>query len=927
MHLHSEERRTKKKRIRRSLSWSSANTYPINPTDASREKRTTKRSRWVATILCCFVVLLNAWNYIPHTAIKDGAKAHRNGDLTIVKFVDVYAHENASQSSQEITVRKFLKDSLGIVAAPNLLVLSTGSSTCKLAMEVHPEIRCILLEKRVLCPKDLIVQLLDHATTDFVVFSSAAVSLPRELMSNIAAVSRLLKNFVLFRRNKEHSPLLVGSEMSVEGNNFRTVLEYMAFRSRILENGIHSDHAHSSNKLDWGLLLSLLSPPEVRAVEATSETRTTGDQDLDTNQIDRAIPDRLMLLKTLPWAHYMIKGFCPRCHLANNEMLSAVGLATYLADSHNIIGVTSLHSRQVDSFLNWFCWAKAIGVSNFLVISEDLTSYSLLQEMGLNTILAPDAPKLTVSGRLRDKSRLQTTNFKGTAVLSMIEAGFHVVHFRPETLWLQNPLPYMKEHCSVMTMGQQGGKHLGDFVFIRNGEAGSSFLRKFSACVKSQVSVYQKDTAAIKGYQDIEDICFGHALHLHKDRKKPRTHACKFFDTSVDSYDSFFLKRTNQRRGTWPLFLRYKEIAPSNVEGILQQHGMWLSQNGKCLQGKVPSRPRRVASEYHLIIRVLTFSRASALQRLLNSLANADYRGKDNVRLSLQLSVDHPGEEAGPELREAHAKVVSIAKKFEWKFGVYEIFVQPSPQGLLAQWTGSWAPSDDQEILLVLEDDTEVSPLYFQFLTRMIEKYYFNPLQFDPQMYGFGLQRQSTIIGREQVDKPAKDITKELGGEVFYKYQLVCTWGAVFFPQHWKEFVRWFVEHRRERNFDPCLPNTASTLWYNTKGKSSRMWSIWFIRFAFEKGWYNMYLNLPDGSALVTNHREGGLNFKEHRGPSNPLTVNPAYIGMELPSTEDIPVYDYFFNRISSPGALGNRIQQYSVLSKSEMCEPGKIYD
>ena len=871
-------------------------------------------------------MLLNAWNYIPQTPVKDDAKAHGKCDVTVVNFVYVSEHEKDIDVSQKITVRKFLKDSLRTVAARNLLVLSTGSSTCKLATKVHPAIRCILLARRALRPMDLVAQLFDHVTTDFVVFSGTAVTLPRELLSNIAAVSGLLKNFVLFRKNEQNTPLLLGSEMLEEGKTFSTALEYMAFPSRSLEYGFHSGHAHSSNNLDWGLLLSLLSTPGARAVEAPSETRTS-DQDPVTNQTEGAISDRQMLLKTLPWAKYKIEGLCPHCHLAKNEMLSTVGLATYLADSHNIIGVTSLQSRQVDSFRNWFCWAKAIRISNFLAIAEDMRSYSLLDEMGVNTILAPGAPRMIVSGRIPEKSRLQTANFKGTAVLSMIEAGFDVVHFRPETLWLQNPLPHIKEDCSVATIRQKGGKHLGDFIFVRSGEAGSFFWRKFLACVQSQNSAHPKDNAAILGYREIENICLGHVLHLNKGGEKSRARACKFPDTSVDSYDSFFLKRTSQKRGTWPQFLQYKENAPPGVEGILQQHGMWLSQKGECLQSSVPARPQRVASEYHLIIRVLTFSRANALQRLLNSLAKADYRGRDHVRLSLQISVDHPSKEAGPELHEAHAKVISIAKNFEWKFGVYEIFVQPSPQGLLAQWTGSWTPSDDQEILLVLEDDTEVSPLYFQLLTRMIEKYYFNPLHFDPRMYGFGLQRQNTIIGRKQVDEPAKDITKELGGEVFYKYQLVCTWGAVFFPQHWKEFIKWFVEHRKERSFDPCLPNTASTLWYNTKGKSSRMWSIWFIRFAFEKGWYNMYLNLPDGSALVTNHREGGLNFKEHRGPSNSLTVNPAYISMELPSTDDIPLYDYFFNRIENPGALENRIQQYSVLSKSEMCEPGKIYD
>jgi len=927
MHVLAEEHRTKRKRIRRSLSWQSIDRDPTKRPYSKVEKVIRRSFRYVAFVLCCFAVSFNSWRYLSYLVDKDEAKALPQGDLTLVTFAGDNAHANTTEASRVILLRESLKSCLRIFAAHRVLVLGTSPSTCRLARNVHPNIRCILLEKQLIRTKDLIAQILHHVITDFVVFSNAPGSLPKQLKSELAGVSGLLKHFVLFRRHAEYVALVEGIKGSARDKQSITPLNYLAFPSRNLEAAIRSGHAYSDCDLGWGLLLSLLSAPGTKAVEVPPVTRTSRRQNVDARPTETAIANRLLVLYNSSWAHYKVEGSCPNCRLVKNEMLDAVGLAARLADSRGIIGVTSLQYQQVDSFLNWFCWATSNGISNFFVIAEDTRSFGFLQNMGISTILVPGAPVRIMRLHAQQKSWLQVTNFKGAAVSSIVEAGFHVVHFRPETVWLQDPLPSIEHDCTLMTVAQQGSKHLGDLLFIRSGAAGLSFWHKFTTCVQKGIASFPRDSALASGYSEVEDMCLGQVLLSQRTGQQSRTLVCKFLDDFAASYDSFFLKRTHQKRGTWPRLLQYKKGAPPNVDLLMQQHGMWLSQEGNCLQSATPSRPQRTQPGYHLIIRVLTFSRGNALRRLLNSLANADYKDREDVKLTLQVSIDHPGEDAGRALRRSHAEVMDIAKHFQWKHGNYTVIHQPSPLGLLTQWIGSWSPESEEEIMLVLEDDTEVSPLYFQILSRMIEKYYFDPLNFDPRMYGFGLQKQETVVGREQAAVPAKSISKILGREALFKYQLVCTWGAVFFPEHWKEFIRWFVKHRKEKNFDPCLPNTASTLWYNTKGKSSRMWSIWFIRFAFEKGWYNLYLNLPDGSALVTNHREGGLNFKEHRGPSNSMTLNASLIGMELPPTEEIPVYDYFFNKIDSPGALENRMQQYAGLSRSEMCEPGKIYD
>lgn len=67
--------------------------------------------------------------------------------------------------------------------------------------------------------------------------------------------------------------------------------------------------------------------------------------------------------------------------------------------------------------------------------------------------------------------------------------------------------------------------------------------------------------------------------------------------------------------------------------------------------------------------------------------------------------------------------------------------------GLQAQWLESWWPNDDNEFAFVVEDDLEVSPLYYRFLKGLILEYYYNGSNYSPWIYGASLQRPRFVPG------------------------------------------------------------------------------------------------------------------------------------------------------------------------------------
>ncbi|GFZ20606.1 hypothetical protein Acr_28g0013110 [Actinidia rufa] len=148
---------------------------------------------------------------------------------------------------------------------------------------------------------------------------------------------------------------------------------------------------------------------------------------------------------------------------------------------------------------------------------------------------------------------------------------------------------------------------------------------------------------------------------------------------------------------------------------------------------------------FTLVIKVLAFDRLSSLSRCLRSLSGADYGGD---RVNLHVYIDHlknlgNGSVNLDEKLNESRRILDFVDGFSWKFGKKMVHYRTGNVGLQAQWLEAWWPSSDDEFAFVVEDDLEVSPLYYKFLRGLIENYYYNASNFSPWIYGASLQRPS----------------------------------------------------------------------------------------------------------------------------------------------------------------------------------------
>ena len=92
-------------------------------------------------------------------------------------------------------------------------------------------------------------------------------------------------------------------------------------------------------------------------------------------------------------------------------------------------------------------------------------------------------------------------------------------------------------------------------------------------------------------------------------------------------------------------------------------------------------------------------------------------------------------------------QILDFVDGFKWDFGEKLVHYRNWNAGLQSQWLEAWWPSSDHEFAFVVEDDLEVSPLYFRYLKALILNYYYNESNFSPMIYGASLQRPRFVPG------------------------------------------------------------------------------------------------------------------------------------------------------------------------------------
>lgn len=349
------------------------------------------------------------------------------------------------------------------------------------------------------------------------------------------------------------------------------------------------------------------------------------------------------------------------------------------------------------------------------------------------------------------------------------------------------------------------------------------------------------------------------------------------------------------KKGTIPLFFLLLFVSALI---LLTLHPTTTSNSqGPASFNHLPQDINPTAPKFTLVIKVLTFNRLSSLARCLYSLSNAHY--DNSTKVHLHIYIDHfqqtPQDEKGPPDLDAKLnlsrQILGFVDRFKWDIGEKLVHYRTLNVGLQSQWLEAWFPTSDHEFAFVVEDDLEVSPMYFKFLKSLILQYYYDRANFNPMIYGASLQRPRFVPGKHG-NKIQLD-----GRTQIFLYQLVGTWGQLLFPRPWKEFRFWYDTHKA-KGLKPFLDGMVTTGWYKKLGE--RIWTPWFIKFIHERGYFNLYTNFMNERALCVSHRDAGVNYGKSVGPDSFLVDKTFYNDnlLELHPLSNLKWYNFCFKEV-----------------------------
>lgn len=260
------------------------------------------------------------------------------------------------------------------------------------------------------------------------------------------------------------------------------------------------------------------------------------------------------------------------------------------------------------------------------------------------------------------------------------------------------------------------------------------------------------------------------------------------------------------------------------------------------------------------------------------------------------------------KVTESH-RILEFVDGFEWRFGEKVVHYRTGNVGLQAQWLEAWWPGSDDEFAFVVEDDLEVSPLYYEFVKTLIVNFYYNASNYSPSIFGATLQRARFVPGKHGNKLQLDDQTR------LFLYQLVGTWGQILFPKPWKEFRLWYDKNKAKGN-KPFLEGMVTTGWYKKMGE--RIWTPWFIKFIQSHGYFNIYANFLHERALSVSHRDAGVNYGKTAGPDSQLLKERSldFNILEMQPLSSLKWFDFCFREVR-PGRFMSNFKELEALLHS----------
>ncbi|GAB2285114.1 hypothetical protein Dimus_019568 [Dionaea muscipula] len=249
-------------------------------------------------------------------------------------------------------------------------------------------------------------------------------------------------------------------------------------------------------------------------------------------------------------------------------------------------------------------------------------------------------------------------------------------------------------------------------------------------------------------------------------------------------------------------------------------------------------------NKMRISINIITQNRAESLRRLLKSLSDAYYLG-DEVGISFNMD---------SKVDEETTREVG---SFNWPHGTKTLRRRIIQGGLIRAVSESWYPASDDDYGLLLEDDIEVSPYYYMWIKYALLCYRYDPQVSLPELGSISLYTPRLVeVVKERPKWNPSEAFKKIHPHTPYLHQLPCSWGAVFFPKHWREFYVYmnmrFTENAKENPVQ--IPKSRTNGWQAS-------WKKFLIDMMYLRGYVSLYPNFPDQASFSTNHMEPGAHI------------------------------------------------------------------
>lgn len=309
---------------------------------------------------------------------------------------------------------------------------------------------------------------------------------------------------------------------------------------------------------------------------------------------------------------------------------------------------------------------------------------------------------------------------------------------------------------------------------------------------------------------------------------------------------------------------------------------------------------------------VITDRRPHSLSRLLQSAAKSVYVG-DQVDLTVHME------------QSADRVTRMLVNSFMWRQGQKMIRHRIRKGGLMPAIVESWYPSNNDEYAVLLEDDIEVSPLFYVWSKYAILKYrYSGNTEAYRLMYGISLYapRNLELVPAGRVTFDPNDVLLPAGypEHVPYASQIPCSWGGVYFPEHWKEFHAYLVTRLNDLNLPKDHTERLISVPGSRSDKWKKSWKKYFIEMVYLRASVMLYPNFQGFEAFSTNHVEFGTHVKSEKRSSVigtfmvPLmqrdTILSQLPNQSLPLFENLPVLD-LWGQVQSLAILEDIASKY----------------